>query len=134
MEDTSGDLRKKLKRNKARGTEWETALVTYFRYRGKEIGATAERLRLAGRDDEGDVAVHIPTTKDPVVIVEAKAPGKGKPIDLSGWLREAETEAANYARRRELGDRPLPVVVIKAANKPVDQAYVVMRLKEFFGT
>lgn len=133
MEEPARDLRAQLKRNKRNGAEWETRLTEFFRKKGKDLGFSAERLRLSGRDDEGDIALHTPSTNDPVVIVEAKAPGKGKPIDLSGWLREAETEAANYARRRDLDDRPLPILVIKAPNKPVEEAYVVMRLREFYG-
>jgi len=115
-------------RNKRRGAEWELKLLRYLR---KE-GFGAERLRLAGRDDEGDISIVDPDVPYPVVI-EAKAPGPGNPIRLSEWVREAGEEAENYRNARLLDDRPLPVVVIKAPNKPVNEAYVVMRLDDFLG-
>jgi hypothetical protein len=115
-------------RNKRRGAEWEIRLLKYLR---KE-GFASERLRLAGRDDEGDISIVDPDVGYPVVI-EAKAPGAGNPIRLSEWVREASEEAENYRNARLLDDRPLPVVVIKAPNKPVNEAYVVMRLDDFLG-
>jgi len=115
-------------RNKRRGAEWELKLLRYLR---KE-GFAAERLRLAGRDDEGDISIVDQDVPYPVVI-EAKAPGPGNPVRLSEWVREASEEAENYRNARMLDDRPLPVVVIKAPNKPVNEAYVVMRLDDFLG-
>lgn len=115
-------------RNRRKGAEWETRLLKYLR---KE-GFSTERLRLAGRDDEGDLAITDPDIPWPVVI-EAKSPGAGQPIRLSEWVREACEEAEHYRNARMLDDRPLPVVVIKAPNKPVNEAYVVMRLDDFLG-
>lgn len=115
-------------RNKRKGADWELKLLRYIR---KE-GFAAERLRLAGRDDEGDISITDPDMPWPVVI-EAKAPGAGNPIRLSEWVREASEEAEHYRNARMLDERPLPVVVIKAPNKPVNEAYVVLRLDDFLG-
>jgi len=115
-------------KNKRNGAEWELRLLRYLR---KE-GFAAERLRLAGRDDEGDISIVDPEVGYPVVI-EAKSVGAGRPLRLSEWVKEATVEAENYRNARMLDDRPLPVVVIKAPNKPVNEAYVVMRLDDFLG-
>lgn len=115
-------------RNKRKGADWEIKLLRYIR---KE-GFAAERLRLAGTLDEGDISIVDPDVGYPVVI-EAKAPGAGNPIRLSEWVKEADVEAENYRNARGLDDRPLPVVVIKAPNKTVNEAYVVMRLDDFLG-
>lgn len=115
-------------KNKRNGAEWELRLLRYLR---KE-GFAAERLRLAGRDDEGDISIVDPEVGYPVVI-EAKSVGSGRPLRLSEWVKEATVEAENYRNARMLDDRPLPVVVIKAPNKPVNEAYVVMRLDDFLG-
>lgn len=113
-------------KNKRNGAAWEIKLRDYLRKRGIKC----ERLRLSGTKDEGDIAIVDPSIPFPIVI-EAKAPGPGNPIRLSEWVREAVDEATHYAQARNLDDSALPIVVIKAPNKPVDQAYVVMRLCDF---
>lgn len=111
-------------RSKQIGTAWETALVNWFR--SKNLW-TAERLTLSGKEDEGDVLVvrdvHLP------YIIEAKAE---RQMNLSGYVLEAEREAANYAKHRNLEHVPYWVVVVKRRNKPAGQAYVVTTLDEFY--
>lgn len=70
-------------RSKAKGTGWESAIVTYLRDRG---WPHAERRTLSGANDRGDIAGIVG------VVVEAKA---CKSHDLAGWLTEANREAAN---------------------------------------
>lgn len=112
--------------HKRRGATFETDLVRWFRDRGYQ----AERLRLAGTRDEGDLRVDV---EDGIVVVEAKAPGAGNSIDLAGWIREAHLEAANFARARGVtGDIVTPVVVIKARGKSLAEAYVVQRLGDVY--
>ncbi len=72
-----------MNRSKARGTAWETAIVTYLRLHG---WAHAERRALAGNVDRGDIAGL------PAVVIEAK---NAKTINLAGWLDEANTERDN---------------------------------------
>ena len=92
-------------------------------------GYDAERLALAGANDEGDIVVRHGSGKGTIYdIIECKAPGAGNAIDLSGWLKEADTEAANFAKARGINpDLVNPVVVIKARGKSLDQAYIVSR-------
>ena len=113
--------------HKKRGKTFETDLVRWLR----ELGHDAERLPLAGTKDEGDIAVKVGLSG--VVIIEAKAPGAGNSIDLAGWMREAETEAANYAAARNLDPASVPcLLVIKARGKGIDQAYAIKRLGRTF--
>jgi hypothetical protein len=56
--------------------------------------------------------------------------GKDGKIDLSGWLREADVEAENYRIAKKLAVAPTPLVIIKASNKGVGEAYVVQRLSD----
>lgn len=112
------------KSHKQRGKTFETDLVKLFR----ERGYAAERLPLAGSKDEGDIAVW---AWDGIHIVECKAPGAGNAIDLSGWLKEAETEAANWVAARPYAEEAVtPILIIKARGKPLDQAYVVKRFTD----
>lgn len=112
------------KSHKQRGSRFEVEVRDWFR----NLKHIAERLARTGKNDEGDVFVN---AKKNMYIIEAKAPGAGNKIDLSGWLKEAEIEAENYAKHRGLRKIPSPVVVIKARGKSLDDAYVVVRLKGF---
>lgn len=112
--------------HKRRGATFETDLVRWLRERGYD----AERLRLAGKADEGDVRV---LADGGVTVMEAKAPGEAGRIDLSGWVREAHVEAGNYAEARGVTHAVVrPVVVIKARGKSLADAYVVQRLGDVF--
>jgi Holliday junction resolvase len=117
------------KSHKARGANFETQLRDYFRGNGYD----AERLARAGKLDEGDIVVR----KDflgSIGIIEAKAPGASNRIDLSGWIKESQVEAANYAEARGLDEGTvLPAVVIKARGKALADSYLVFRLGDIFG-
>ena len=112
------------KSHKQRGSRFEVEIKDWFR--NKKL--KAERLARTGKNDEGDVYVEANAAE---YILEAKAPGAGNSIDLSGWLKEAELEASNYAKHRNLDTTPQPLVVIKARGKSIDKAYVVTRLEEY---
>jgi Holliday junction resolvase len=111
--------------NKRRGAGFEIDLTDWF----IESGLNAQRLPRAGRNDVGDVFV---PGVNGIYIVEAKAPRRDGRIDLSGWLREAEVEALNYKIQKNLAVLPSPLVIIKASNKPISDAYVVQRLGHVF--
>ena len=117
------------KAHKVRGASYETDLRDYFRRNGYD----SERLARAGKLDEGDVVVR----KDflgSIGIIEAKAPGKDGRIDLSGWTREAQTEAGHYAKARGLDKGVvLPAIAIKARGKSIADSYLVFRLGDIFG-
>jgi Holliday junction resolvase len=117
------------KSHKARGTNFETQLRDYFRGNGYD----AERLARAGKLDEGDIVVR----KDflgSIGIIEAKAPGASNRIDLSGWIKESQVEAKNYAEARGIAEENiLSAVVIKARGKALADSYLVFRLGDLFG-
>lgn len=69
--------------SKAKGTHWESAIVSYLRDRG---WVHAERRTLNGTRDRGDVAGL------PGVVIEAKNAAK---VELAGWTDEALREAGN---------------------------------------
>jgi hypothetical protein len=70
--------------NKARGTRWESAVVTFLREHGFTY---AERRALNGARDLGDVT-GIPGGP----VIECKSQNRQS---LAEWLDEADTEAAN---------------------------------------
>lgn len=117
------------KSHKQRGATFETDLRNWFRANGYD----AERLARTGQRDEGDVVVR----KDflgSIGVIEAKAPGAGNKIDLSGWTKEAQLEAKHYAEARDIDiDSVLPAVLIKARGKSIADSYLVLRLGDVFG-
>jgi hypothetical protein len=118
------------KSHKARGAGYEVDTKDWFRGHGYD----AERLARAGSLDEGDVVVRSDFLLGTIGILECKAPGAGNAIDLSGWTREAQVEAGNYARARGLDrDAVLAAVLIKARGKSIADSYLVLRLGDVFG-
>lgn len=117
------------KSHKQRGARFEVEIRDWFR----SHGYLAERLARTGKNDEGDVAVQ----KDflgSIGVIEAKAPGATGRIDLSGWSKEAQVEAENYAKARGIEkETVLPAVIIKARGKSLDDSYLVFRLGDIFG-
>lgn len=109
--------------HKARGSQHESDIQKDARAKGYE----SDKIARAGAKDQGDVIVRDVEIKGHA-IVEAKAPGLDGKIDLPGWLREAKVEAQNYASARGIDvARLIPMVVIKARGKSIDESYVVMR-------
>ena len=117
------------KSHKARGATFETDIRDWFRSRGYD----ADRLARAGAKDEGDVAVRADFLGS-VGVIECKAPGAGNAIDLSGWTKEAQTEAAHYAQARGIErEAILAAVIIKARGKSLEDSYLVLKLGDVFG-
>jgi Holliday junction resolvase len=119
-----------IKSHKARGAGYEIDITKEFR----RLGYDAERLARRGSKDEGDVVIRSDFIGGTIGILECKAPGASNRIDLSGWTKEAQVEADNYAEARGL-DRSaiLPAVVIKARGKSIQDSYLVLRLGDVFG-
>jgi Holliday junction resolvase len=106
-----------------RGPKFESDLVRWLRARGWD----AERLRMAGKDDQGDIVVR---DGDERVILEAKAAVR---FDLAGWMAETLTEKANYAKARGLDAALVDgYLVVKAPGRPIGEAYVIQHLKDVF--
>jgi hypothetical protein len=118
------------KSHKARGAGYEVDITKYFR----GLGYDAERLARRGSKDEGDVVIRKDFIGGTIGILECKAPGAGNAISLSGWTKEAQTEAKNYADARALEQEVvLPALVIKARGKSIADSYLVLRLGDVFG-
>lgn len=105
-----------------KGPDWEIQLLKYLR----ENGIDAERLRLTGKEDEGDLVVR----DGGIVIVECK---NEKNINLAAGLTQAGVEAGNYAKHRGL-DLGLvtPAGAFKRRNHSPGQAYLVTTVDTFF--
>ncbi len=108
---------------KARGSQFETGVLKWLRTKG----VTAERLRLAGKADEGDIVCFV--SGQPYVL-ELKATAK---LDLPGFWREAVVEAENYAKARGITPTPPAYVIVKRRNASIDQAWVVQTLEQWIG-
>lgn len=108
-------------KNKAKGSLFETGVLKWLRSKG----LSAERLRLAGKDDEGDIVCMV--AGQPYVF-ELKATVK---MDLPQFWREATVEAANYAKARGLDVVPPAYVIIKRRMAGLDQSWVVQDLNQW---
>ena len=108
-------------KNKAKGSLFETGILKWLRSKG----LSAERLRLAGKDDEGDIVCMV--AGQPYVF-ELKATVK---MDLPQFWREATVEAANYAKARGLESVPPAYVIVKRRMAGLDQSWVVQDLNQW---
>lgn len=105
-----------------KGSRFEREVLDYLR----ENGLDAERLRLTGKEDEGDILVRNAQLR---FVFEAK---NVKRMSLAGWVQEAEVEALNYADHRGLNyDDVHWAVVHKKHGKGVAKSYVTLPLDEF---
>jgi len=109
------------KYNKSKGAAFEIDVMKWFR----GLGVLAERLRLAGKDDEGDLVCVV---SGKTYILELKNTAK---LSLPEFWRQAQVEALNYAKARELGEVPLSYVVVKRRNASIDQAWVIQDLAQW---
>ena len=109
------------KYNKSKGAACEIDVMTWFR----SLGVWAERLRLAGKDDEGDLVVVV---SGQTYVLELKNTAR---LDLPEFWRQAEVEALNYAKARGLGEVPLHYVVVKRRNAGIEKAWVIESLDQW---
>lgn len=110
-----------------KGSRYEREVLDYLR----EQGYDAERLRLSGKEDEGDLLIRrdVPGIVTSRFVLEAK---NVKRMNLAGWVQEAEVEALNYADHRGLNyDDVHWAVVHKKHGKGVAKSYVTLPLDEF---
>jgi Holliday junction resolvase len=107
--------------NKAKGAAFEIDVMKWLR----KMGQVADRLRLAGKDDEGDLVCVV---AGKTYILELKNTAR---LDLPEFWRQAQVEALNYAKARDLGEVPLSYVVVKRRNASIDQAWVIQDLTQW---
>jgi len=108
--------------NKIKGTVFESSVMKWFR----KMGVVADRLRLSGKEDEGDLVVII---AGKTYIFELK---NTKKLNLKEFWDEAQTEANNYAKHRGI-DRPLSYVLFKRRNAGIEKTWVIQDLKQWLG-
>jgi Holliday junction resolvase len=108
-------------KNKRKGSMFETSILKWLRSKG----VSAERLRLAGKDDEGDIVAIV--AGQPYVF-ELKATVK---MDLPQFWREATTEAFNYAKARGLEVVPPAYVIVKRRMAGLEQSWVIQDLGQW---
>jgi Holliday junction resolvase len=109
------------KYNKTKGAAYEIDIMKLFR----SVGLFAERLRLAGKDDEGDLVVII---AGQTYILELKNTAK---LNLPEFWRQAQVEALNYAKARGLGEVPPAYVVVKRRNAGLEKSWVIQDLTQW---
>ena len=109
------------KYNKTKGAGYEIDMTKLFR----ALGHLAERLRLAGKDDEGDI---VATISGKTYIFELKNVQK---MDLPRFWREAEVETKNYAKARGLKEAPPAYLIVKRRNAPIEKSWVICPLDQW---
>ena len=94
----------------------------------REEGMDAERLRLTGKEDEGDLVVRF--DDGTIMVIEAKS-GAFHP---GPFISEMEVERANYAKHRGLDEMDVDgIVVVKRRGKNWKQAFVLTTVEDYFG-
>lgn len=106
---------------KRRGSLFETSVLKWLR----DKGFLAERLRLAGKADEGDIVCMVAGQP---YIFELKATAR---LDLPAYWREATEEADNYAKARNLPATPPAYVIVKRRGKGIEDAWVIQTLEKW---
>jgi Holliday junction resolvase len=109
------------KYNKTKGAAFEIDVMKWFR----SLGILAERLRLAGKDDEGDIVVII---AGKTYVLELKNTVK---LSLPEFWRQAQVEALNYAKARGIGEVPPAYVIVKRRNAGIEKAWVIQDLEQW---
>ena len=108
-------------KNKRKGSAFELDVMKWFRSKG----INAERLRLSGQKDEGDLVVIV---AGETFILELK---NTKVMSLPQFWRESVVEAQNYATARGIKPAPLSYVVVKRRNAGIEQSWVIQDLQQW---
>ena len=103
--------------NRKKGAKFELDVMKWFR----SLGFSVERLRLSGKNDEGDVTVIVGAS---TYLFECKNTAK---LELDEFWRQAEVEAKNYAKARKL-DVPFHYVLWKRKRKGIEKTWVIQSL------
>ncbi|MFE2104290.1 hypothetical protein ACFXAF_00190 [Kitasatospora sp. NPDC059463] len=121
------DVAARNRRNKRRGASWESELRDGLRGADLDI----ERLRLAGKDDEGDHVVRwlAPIRRRPFLVIEAK----NAKFEPGQFIGEALRERHNFAGHRGLDPDDVDVVVaVRRRGASWRKAYVLTTVEEYF--
>ncbi|WP_067120218.1 hypothetical protein [Streptomyces yokosukanensis] len=111
------------RRNKRRGADWETELRDELRSAGMDV----ERLRLTGKDDEGDLVIR--RGDGTFLVIEAK----NAKFEPGTFVSEAERERANFAQHRGLDPASVDsVVIVRRRGASWRRAYVLSTVERYF--
>ena len=106
--------------NRRKGATFELNVMKWFR----SLGITVERLRLSGKNDEGDVAVIVGAG---TYLFECKNTAT---LQLDEFWRQVEVEAKNYAKARNI-DVPFHYVLWKRKRKGINKTWVIQDLEQW---
>ncbi|RPF45764.1 hypothetical protein EDD96_2328 [Streptomyces sp. Ag109_G2-6] len=110
--------------NRRKGAAWETELLAGLR----SVGEDAERLRLAGAEDEGDLVIR--EGDGLFTVIETK----NAKLEPGPFLDEAERERLNFAKHRGIHpDQVESIVVVKRRGKGWRKAFVLTTVEAYFG-
>lgn len=109
--------------NGRKGAAFEIGVLKWLRSRG----VSAERLRLSGSRDEGDI-VAIVAGKSYVLELKNR-----KSLSLPTFWDEAVAEAKNFAKARGLSQTPPAFVIVKRRNAGIEKAFVIQDLDSWLG-
>ena len=123
MEKTA--VQKRNARNRSAGASWETTTLASLR----SLGFDSERLRLSGKQDEGDVVFR---HEGHYYVLECKNVKTWGYAGLLGYVGEVVAEVVNFAKRRLLkSDKVHGAVLLKVHNKSWRSAVVMMPVTEY---
>ncbi|MBQ0949267.1 hypothetical protein KBZ75_13765 [Streptomyces sp. RK76] len=112
------------KRNKRKGADWESDLREGLREEGFDV----ESLRLAGKEDEGDLVIREDDGK--YLVIEAK----NAKFEPGVFLGEAIVERENFAKHRGLDLEDVEsIVVVKRRGKNWRKAFVLTTVEDYLG-
>ena len=95
----------------------------------RELGFDSERLRLSGKQDEGDIAFR---HKGQFHVHEYKNVATWSYSKLGDYLRQANEEAENFAARRFIDPARIHhAVVLKTHGKGWKEGVVMMPISEY---
>jgi Holliday junction resolvase len=106
-----------------KGAAFEISVLKWLRSKN----VIAERMRLVGKKDEGDIVAII--AGKPYVL-ELK---NRKAISLPAFWDEAVKEAKNFAEARGLEQIPPAFVIVKRRNASIERAFVIQDLESWLG-
>ncbi|GAB2329212.1 hypothetical protein [Streptomyces variabilis] len=119
----STDAAARNRRNKRRGADWETELRDELRRAGLDV----ERLRLTGKDDEGDLVIRLGDGR--FLVIEAK----NAKFEPGMFVSEALKERRNFACHRGLAlDDVDSIVIVRRRGACWRDAYVLTTLERYF--
>lgn len=120
----SNSIAARNRRNKRKGADWESDLRDGLRGEGFDV----ESLRLAGKEDEGDLVVREGDGK--YLVIEAK----NAKFEPGVFLGEAIVERENFAKHRGLDlDDVESIVIVKRRGKNWRQAFVLTTVEDYLG-